>query len=185
MSRSVAASLLCHPATPCAVVHAIAANATAQGNGDLIVNYRIHGDPAGIRLPAPRPARACDGLWQHTCCELFVASGTTPGAYREFNFSPSGEWAAYRFSAYRERESDAGIECGPAITLQKHADGFELSATLPATLLPAAADLHLGLTAVIEAVDGRKSYWALAHAAAQPDFHLHPSFSLNLKAVRA
>ena len=29
----------------------------------------------------------------------------------------------------------------------------------------------LGLTAVIEEVDGTKSYWALAHAPGPPDFH--------------
>ena len=31
----------------------------------------------------------------------------------------------------------------------------------------------LGLSAVIEQTDGRKSYWARAHAPGKPDFH-HP-----------
>ena len=33
---------------------------------------------------------------------------------------------------------------------------------------------------VIEAADGSKSYWALAHGASQPDFHLRQSFALTL-----
>jgi hypothetical protein len=40
--------------------------------------------------------------------------------------------------------------------------------------------LQLGLSAVIEAADGSKSYWALAHCATQPDFHLRQSFTLTL-----
>ena len=34
----------------------------------------------------------------------------------------------------------------------------------------------LGLGAVVEALGGERSYWALAHGAAQPDFHREDSF---------
>ncbi len=63
---------------------------------------------------------------------------------------------------------------------QPRADGFQLDATLPASLLPSAHTLRIGLSVVIEASDGSKSYWALAHGAAQPDFHLRQSFALTL-----
>jgi hypothetical protein len=36
----------------------------------------------------------------HTCFEAFVAPAGINGYY-EFNFSPSTDWAVYRFSAYR------------------------------------------------------------------------------------
>jgi hypothetical protein len=39
---------------------------------------------------------------------------------------------------------------------------------------------RLGLSAVIEAVDGAMSYWALAHPSAKPDFHHPDSFVLDL-----
>lgn len=186
MPSPISAPLLCHPATPCTVVRAIDVMAARTETGGLILRYRIHGKPDDILLPAPRPARACDGLWQHTCCELFVATAQHPEAYLEFNFSPSGEWAAYGFSAYRARTtSDKAPEISPEIALRQDANGFELTATLPASLLPIAGNLQLGLTAVIEAIDGSKSYWALAHGAAQPDFHLRQSFSLDLKAANA
>jgi hypothetical protein len=177
--------LFCHPATPCPAVRTIEVAATPADDGGLTLNYFVHGDPPGILLPATRPPRICDGLWQHTCCELFIAAGQDPETYREFNFSPSGEWAAYGFTGYRQRDDHFRLTMAPTISIRRHADGFELTATLAASALPADHNLQLGLTAVIEASDGSKSYWALGHHADQPDFHLRQSFSLNLKAASA
>lgn len=101
--------------------------------------------------------------------------------YREFNFSPSGEWAVYDFAGYRERIESA-IPVAPQISLAQASDAVELRVLIPAALLPGGAVLQVGLTAVLEAADGSKTYWALAHAAAQPDFHLRQSFALTLKA---
>ena len=38
----------------------------------------------------------------------------------------------------------------------------------------------LALSAVIETVDGAKTYWALAHPSDKPDFHHPDSFVLDL-----
>lgn len=153
---------------------------TADG---LTLRYVVHADPAAICLPELRPAQAATGLWQHTCCEAFIApaAGT---AYREFNFSPSGEWAAYGFTDYRARDTAYLAPRGPRIEFRQLANGFELTASLALELLPAGPAWQIGLTVVIEAADGSKSYWALAHPATQPDFHLRPGFSLILKAAR-
>jgi hypothetical protein len=40
----------------------------------------------------------------------------------------------------------------------------------------------VGLSAVIEEVDGSKSYWALRHPPGQPDFHHRDCFALRLEA---
>ena len=45
--------------------------------------------------------------------------------------------------------------------------------------LPPGAEM-LALSAVIEAEDGQKSYWALAHPSDKPDFHHPQSFVLEL-----
>jgi len=170
------AALICHPATACAVPLSLTVTATTMPDGGLSLHYRITGE--AIRLPSRQPAGPADGLWQHTCVEAFVAEDGR--GYREFNFSPSGQWAAYRFGDYRER--DAGfIPAGePQCTVTPRPEGFELQATLAAALLPPGNTLHIGLTAVIEAADGSKTYWALAHCSAQPDFHLRQSFALTL-----
>ena len=41
-----------------------------------------------------------DELWQHTCFEAFVRA-SSGSEYYEFNFSPSTQWAVYRFTDYR------------------------------------------------------------------------------------
>ena len=170
-------ALLCHPAlagdSPCTVT----ASATLAPDGSLRLEYHLRG--TDILIPARQTPGQADGLWQHTCCEAFVAAGEAP-EYREFNFSPSGQWAAYRFGDYRERDTGFTPAGEPQCTVTPRPEGFELQATLAAALLPPGHTLHIGLTAVIEAADGSKTYWALAHCAAQPDFHLRQSFALTL-----
>jgi hypothetical protein len=179
LSAPKIATLLCHPAIPCALPCRIEVAATTMDDGGLALSYHVTAPPADLSFPAPLPPGRADGLWQHTCCEAFVMENVA--GYREFNFSPSGQWAAYRFTGYRERDDAFAPAAGPHLSLTPLADGFELRATLPAALLPTGNTLQIGLTAVIEAADGSKSYWALAHCAAQPDFHVRQSFALTLK----
>jgi hypothetical protein len=64
---------------------------------------------------------------------------------------------------------------------------LELCATLAlARLSPAYADapLVMGVSAVIVARDGSRSYWALVHPAEKPDFHHPDAFALTLDALR-
>jgi hypothetical protein len=173
-------ALRCHPASTCAAFHAIEVSAIPTASGALALSYRLHGDPGEIRIPEPVPPSATDDLWQHTCLEAFVAAFNGP-EYREFNFAPSGQWASYRFVAYRERDFGFAPPVAPQFAFRRRADGFQLDALLAPELLPASAILNISLTAVIEASDGSKSYWALSHCAAQPDFHLRQSFSLTLQ----
>lgn len=171
--------LLRHPASCCAAVRTIAASARLTADGVLVLKYNVHGEPGRICIPETRPSAAADGLWRHTCCEAFVA-GVDGQEYREFNFSPSGQWAAYRFSAYRNRDSGFVPPAAPQLDFRSDAAGFRLTARIARELLPAAIAFNIGLSAVIEAADGTKSYWALAHAGARPDFHLRQSFTLTL-----
>ena len=176
--------LACHPATPAAVVRALEARIHLASDGALVIGYRLSGDIARLRVPAELPARQADELWQHTCFEAFVAAPATRG-YREFNFSPSGLWACYDFADYRQRTETPGEFAAPVITTRCYAGRLEVDATIPASVLPAAATRLIGLCAVVEAadiVDGSHSYWALAHCAQRPDFHLRDSFSLRLEA---
>src|SRR5574340_137231 len=93
-------ALACHPGSQSLAVGGLTASARIGGAGKLAVRFALDADMSLIVLPPPRPPAHVDGLWRHTCFELFVA---LPGgdAYCELDFSPSGEWAMYGFVAYR------------------------------------------------------------------------------------
>ncbi|MBE2260158.1 MAG: DOMON-like domain-containing protein [Rhodobacteraceae bacterium] len=172
-----------HPATPAPVVRTIEAHAERRADGSLELSWCLRGDIARLLIPEARSAACADGLWQHTCFEAFVGAAGDP-AYREFNFSPSGQWAAYAFAGYRQRDATPALLGPPRIIAGQSAGRLELAATLPPDALPAAtARLQIGLAAVVEAadtVDGSHSYWALHHPAALPDFHHRNGFTLEL-----
>lgn len=160
-----------HPDTPSPFVDGI--DVRVERDGLLLrLRYAIVGDPAGIAWPAEaRPERA-DGLWRQTCCEAFVA---TDDGYVEYNLSPSGQWASYRFDAPRQGMRDAE-EAAVVLGLDGAHDQVALEAQIE---LPAGAK-RLGLSCVVEHRDGGFSYWALAHPSAKPDFHHPDSFVLEL-----
>lgn len=173
-------ALHCHPACPAPRGIAVAASATRLADGDLRLDYRLSGRLADLRLPEPAPPTAADGLWQHTCCEAFIAAAGDATGYREFNLAPSGQWAAYDFADYRQRNTHWLANAKPRIACIPEADAFLLHAEIPAGLLPDGEALLIGLTVVIETLAGETSYWALAHPADRPDFHLRRGFTLTL-----
>lgn len=176
------AVLVPYPSSSAAAVRSIKAEVRFTPAGELSLAYRLEGDLDGLLIPEPLPPGPADGLWEHTCFEAFIAAGDDP-AYREFNFSPSGQWAAYAFSDYRQRDESVAVSAAPRIVLRRSVGCLELDVLLtPSLLPPGRADYRLGLTAVIESADGAKTYWALAHPGPRPDFHLRDAFLLDLAA---
>jgi hypothetical protein len=171
-------ALTCHPATPCPLdlLLSVSLAAGSETGAGWLLQYRITGDTAGLLVPPPSVPGPADGLWQHTCLEAFVAR-TGESAYQEFNFSPSGQWATYRFSAERVRDLSAEAAappCAPELVFVEQPQALDLQVWLPREVLPdatAGAPVILGLGAVLETHDGQLSYWALHHPAARPDFH--------------
>lgn len=147
----------------------------------LYLIYVIECDTTTIRLAPPaKPCRA-DGLWNSTCCELFARCDGL--AYEEFNFAPSGQWAAYSFAGYRLGMEALGVDGPPCVTfVDEELDRYlYLSVMIPQS--PHQSTMSIGLSAVIEETDGTKSYWALAHPPGKPDFHHPDCFALTLPAV--
>ena len=114
-------------------------------------------------------------LWKSTCFEAYLrAEGEE--AYREWNFAPSGQWAAYDFSAYREGMADADV-AEPYVRMEDNFTWWSLGATIA---VPADQPWQLGLSAVLEEADGTKSFWALAHPDGEADFHHADCFAARL-----
>ena len=169
--------LISHPADSPGAIIAVDAHVTRAPKG-LMLSYTLTGDIGALALPEKGEPGRADELWQTTCFELFLRSAGT--AYREYNFSPSGEWAAYAFESYREgrREFPAQI----AIATDGDQGSFNLTASLAADL---AGITRIALAAVIEERNGHKSHWAITHTAGRPDFHHDACFALPLADIGA
>ncbi len=161
-----------HPDSPSPVTR-IAVEVARAGADGLRLVYWIGGDLNSVVIPKPRHAARGDGLWRHSCCEAFLGAGQ---GYYEFNFAPSSQWAAYRFDGHRAGMRDAET-VPPAIAWDRDGDAGKLTATLR---LPPDAAGPLGLSAIIEDVNGNRSFWALAHPPGDPDFHHAACFAAQV-----
>jgi hypothetical protein len=164
--------LVCHPAGNPGPVQRLQASTRRTADGGLAIDWLLVGDLARLRVPGSVPARRRDRLWEHTCFEAFIPVATGNPAYRECNFSPSGEWAAWGFRRYRDGMTPLDPQPPPTATAVTGEGQLTLATTIPPALLPApTAALRLALAAVIENDAGEPSYWALHHPRATPDFH--------------
>jgi hypothetical protein len=158
--------LLPHPDHPPRAVQGIEVTADI-GHGPSVLTYRVVGDlPLFPERAAPERT---DELWKHSCFELFVKPMDGEG-YAEFNFSPSTQWAAYRFTGYRAGMAELPLDA-PAI--EPIGDGVQVAVDLGG--LPEGA-WRMAITAVIEEADGTKSYWSAAHPVGKADFHAAENF---------
>lgn len=171
--------LVCHPATPCNYVSAVTARVDRMTADLLIVYYEIVGDIDQLQLPPQRRSAHTDGLWQHTCFEAFARADGDRN-YVEFNFSPSSEWAVYRFDDYRRGMTAVEPQHAPKIICRRREDRLEADVDVHLSgLLPQAA-LQLGLAVVLEDQEGRICHWALQHPPGNADFHHDAGFALQL-----
>ncbi len=171
--------LLCHPESSGSLVGSIEVNMGLEGDGRLWIRYYTPCPLDSVETLAPADPVHTDGLWKSTCFELFMRKAGEE-AYLEFNFAPSGQWAAYHFESYRDGMRPITLPRVPAITLDA-GDGYlsvEASLDLPSEYSSDAWEA--GVSVVIEETDGTKSFWALKHPPGKPDFHHKSCFAAKL-----
>jgi len=177
-------ALTAHPQARSPWVHGVQARLAAAPGGCLALTFSLAGELPRLRIPHSLPSSQADGLWRHTCFEVFVAvKGET--AYAELNLAPSGRWAAYAFRGYRDG-APLPQEMNPEIAVRRFPPGLELDAVVRLDrLLPSRRSrnrLRVGLSAVVEDEAGVLSYWAIAHPPGVPDFHHPHAFALEIDA---
>jgi hypothetical protein len=175
--------LICHPSTPPLKTDYVDVEIRSAGGGRLFLRYVVECDTSILLLPEPFEPVRSDRLWQTTCFELFIGQADSD-RYFEYNFSPSTEWALYRFSEYRKGMAEEMIR-RPRITCDYSESHFALNAEFDLPDALHKEPLMLGMSVVVEESDGHKSYWALAHPSDEPDFHHKDCFALLLEAPRA
>lgn len=181
MTREYKIDLACHPAHPSTAVRGIQAIVKLAADGELHLTYLLDGDIPRLRI-RPRAAPVFNAeLWRHTCFEIFIAAAGAD-AYHEFNFSPSGEWAAFAFKGYRDGGPLPDESLRPSMKFQSDMSRLRLESRVRIDRLAsghARAPLLVGLAAVIEEAD-RRSYWAIRHPCERPDFHKSEGFALRV-----
>ena len=186
--RLIPVTPVANGAAPPASLEGLSITGTLAIDADAVrIDYRIAGDLSNLAIPAASGApQRCDGLWQHTCLELFLA---VQGArdYWEFNLSPAGHWNVYQLDDYRQglKEEPAYQQLPFAVDCTDRQLNLALGCPLPPGLLaslqaPNGAGLVASVTAVIEHTDGHIAYWALHHPGPDADFHHRGGFQLKL-----
>ncbi len=175
--------LIPHPDTPPHRRMGIDVTVARQADGAWLLYYRLQAELQSLRVPTSTANGRTDGLWRQTCFEAFIAAEQAP-AYREFNFSPSGQWQAYDFIGYRQHGRPADMT-PPRITCHRTEYGLECRVALAPYSCPAWSRWRLGLSAVVEWIDGGVSYWALRHPPGRPDFHHADAFLLDERLLAA
>ncbi|MFL6846686.1 MAG: DOMON-like domain-containing protein [Allosphingosinicella sp.] len=163
--------LIADPALPPQRIREMRAILERLSANNLRLVFEMKGDIANLILPPSAPPERSDRLWETTCFELFLKPAHGCG-YRELNFSPSGRWAAYDFSAYRAGMVQAGVPAPPSLVLDRSDEALKAEILF-------SIDLHqepyrYGLCAVLEERGGYKSYWTQKCGPGPPDFH-HPA----------
>lgn len=171
--------LVPHPAAPPSPGVEALASAALDGRG-LVLRWSLRAAPnlLAVAPRASRPGRR-DRLWEHTCCEAFV--GTPDGeGYLELNLAPSEDWALWAFDGYRSGMR-AAASGAPRMRVLRMPRELRVDAIVDPDAVRAfigSPPYVTGLSAVVEEQDGRRSYFALAHAGERPDFHARESWTL-------
>jgi hypothetical protein len=173
--------LVCHSATPSALVESIEVTIARTDGERLWLRYYVEIPLDSLVLPHETEPARTDGLWKTTCFEVFIRRPQDK-TYIEFNASPSNQWAAYHFDDYRAGMAELPIKTAPEIGCDASESHFALEVTYDLPPEWAGQPLEFGLSAVIEETDGTKSYWALGHPPGSPDFHHGDCFAHKLAA---
>ncbi|HEY0682565.1 MAG TPA: DOMON-like domain-containing protein [Steroidobacter sp.] len=175
-----------HPSTPDDIVTGITVEVDSLTTDLLVLYFRVTGNIDRLQLPAQAASKFQDELWKHTCLEAFLAFADSD-VYYEFNFSPSSQWAVYRFDGYREGMTPLHPAPPPRVIVRRREGELDFDVDIHLGAIPGLTaddikdrELRMAVSAVMESDQGRKSYWALAHPQGKPDFHHRDGFALVL-----
>jgi len=174
--------LVAHPTTQSDAIESLDVQLSVPSPGLLTLRYTLRADMSRIRVGPEVVPGPADHLWKHTCFEAFIQPGGSHGYY-EFNFSPTRQWAVYRFDSYRQGMTPMVLANPPDISVRKAPDQLELETSFPVPFsagIGAAQRPKLALTAAVEEDSGTLCYWSVRHPQGKPDFHHLDGFAFEL-----
>jgi hypothetical protein len=144
-----------------------------KGGTVLKIIFELNAGLADLNIPIFKPAIAQrkDNLWEHTCFEIFLGQHGMQD-YREFNLSPAGDWNVYSFSGYRQGiKPEMHFNTLPFDVEIVSDQELKLAVTIDLKILQDYSVIDVGLSAVLEQVNGVITWWAIDHQEDVPDFH--------------
>ncbi len=182
MSEGAHTTYTLHPftANPSLALHGTVERCGAILRCRYIFEGKVEVEDVIIPPLSRQPSRR-GGLWQETCCEIFMKTAESP-EYWEFNLSPSGDWNVYHFTSYRtEMMEERRIGAlGVTVDTSRNPLEIECKVDLPPLGLEGQG-LRLAISAVTVHRKRPPNYWALYHPGPRPDFHLPAGFLLKLE----
>ena len=166
--------LYIHPSEKKGAITKVTASIERPTPDHVLLTFTIDDPKDALQVPDGKGIRR-DGLWMTTCLEFFLGRASED-SYREFNFSPGGDWAAYSFDRQRQGQRQLLMPEDPKVRWRRERNTWILEAELTINDLPENGACNL--TAVIEEKDGTKTHWAALHAPKSPDFHDPLCFSV-------
>ena len=170
--------LIPHATTPCEFIRSVAVSVARISVSEMALVYMVEGTVGRLRIPPPQAPVRAEGLWRETCFEAFLRAGRSI-SYTEFNYAPSGAWAAYRFEDYRRGMRPIEPMLAPGILCTPRAQSLQVYVRINIPLMTR-DDQHIALATILQDTEGHISYWALAHAPGRPDFHDAVGFAAKL-----
>ena len=169
------------PFRPVKYIEDIFCTVIVGSKGKIVsICYNIKGGLENIYWPKKmNPEHGDNELWRSTCFECFIGSSCTP-EYYEYNQSPDGDSACYKFSDYRNRQSAFDRPSDYAFSLT--ADEYECHARIDIPS-PYTLPFYLGLAVIIKDRRNELHYFGLSHPNDAPDFHLRSHQKLIFKDV--
>jgi hypothetical protein len=210
MSEPTAVTLTPFVVTAQTTKLAIAATATRNQDW-LSISYCLQGDLTQVVIPATgQDVQRKDRLWEQTCFEFFLGEGLGEGSdgvsagrlcqreasqreafqgnrshtspYWEFNLSPTGDWNVFSLQGYRQGLKEESAFSSLPFTLRTSASALNLDISVNiGSLITSDQPLRLGISSVLLLASHQESFWAIAHPAAEADFHHPDSFAIALQ----
>jgi hypothetical protein len=136
------------------------------------ISFLIKGDLNQISWP--EDVQTSEALWKHTCFEYFIAA-VDDEYYYEFNQSPSGAWASYRFSRYRTDMTIAENIVADKFLMSLDEETCDVQLEVA---FPHGSEFQLGLSVILEDMNAQLHYFSLSHPQDKPDFHAREHYAL-------
>lgn len=146
----------------------------------LTVRYVLKGPLQDVVIPfLARKSTRKERLWEHTCFELFASKPDHP-EYWEWNLSPSLHWCVYMFDHYRVQGKSLDVRHPELSIDMQEPEVFQMTSKVFLPEFLSQGSIRLNVSCVLEHSLGKKTYWALKHTRATPDFHAPEGFIAEL-----